>query len=97
MSPLTQSHGAQFTRILALGAARGDTVVSNDDIAGPIDSSDEWIRQRTGIIERRRSSDAEQAIDLAARASNEANEKAGIKPDQIGAVIVATISNAVQT
>ena len=69
MSPLAQSHGAQFTRILSLGAARGDLVVSNDDIAGPIDSSDEWIRQRTGIIERRRSSDAEQAIDLAIRAS----------------------------
>ncbi len=97
MSPLTQSHGAQFTRIVSLGAARGDLVVSNDDIAGPIDSSDEWIRQRTGIIERRRSSDAEQAIDLATRASMEAITKAGIEAHRIGAVIVATISNAVQT
>jgi 3-oxoacyl-[acyl-carrier-protein] synthase III len=97
MSPLTQSHGAQFTRIVSLGAARGDLVVSNDDIAGPIDSSDEWIRQRTGIIERRRSSDAEQAIDLATRASTEAITKAGIEAHRIGAVIVATISNAVQT
>ena len=41
MSPLQQSVGAAHTRILSLGAARGDTVVSNDDIAGPIDSSDE--------------------------------------------------------
>ena len=70
MSPLAQSHGAQFTRILSLGAARGDTVVSNDDIAGPINSSDEWIRQRTGIVERRRSSDPEQPIDLAVRPTN---------------------------
>ncbi len=97
MSPLTQSHGAQFTRIVSLGAARGDLVVSNDDIAGPIDSSDEWIRQRTGIIERRRSSAAEQAIDLATRASTEAITKAGIEAHRIGAVVVATISNAVQT
>ena len=97
MSPLSQAQGSSFTRILSLGAARGDLVVSNDDIAGPIDSSDEWIRQRTGIIERRRSSDAEEAIDLAVRASNEAIEKAGIRPDQIDAVIVATISNSVQT
>ena len=97
MSPLSQSQGSSFTRILSLGAARGDLVVSNDDIAGPIDSSDEWIRQRTGIIERRRSSDAEEAIDLAVRASNEAIEKAGIRPDEIDAVIVATISNSVQT
>jgi 3-oxoacyl-[acyl-carrier-protein] synthase III len=97
MSPLAQSQGAHFTRIMSLGAARGDLVVSNDDIAGPIDSSDEWIRQRTGIIERRRSSDAEQAIDLATRASTEAITKAGIEAHRIGAVIVATISNAVQT
>jgi 3-oxoacyl-[acyl-carrier-protein] synthase-3 len=72
-------------------------VVSNDDLAGPIDSSDEWIRQRTGIIERRRSSAAEGAIDLAERASTEAIAKSGIKPTDIGAVIVATISNSVQT
>ncbi|MBT7802637.1 MAG: ketoacyl-ACP synthase III [Microbacteriaceae bacterium] len=97
MSPLQQSVGAAHTRILSLGAARGDTVVSNDDIAGPIDSSDEWIRQRTGIIERRRSSENESAIDLAEHASREAITKAGIDPSDIGAVIVATISNAVQT
>jgi 3-oxoacyl-[acyl-carrier-protein] synthase-3 len=66
-------------------------------LAGPIDSSDEWIRQRTGIIERRRSSAQEGAIDLAERASKEAITKAGIEPAAIGAVIVATISNSVQT
>jgi 3-oxoacyl-[acyl-carrier-protein] synthase-3 len=82
---------------MSLGAARGDLVVSNDDLAGPIDSSDEWIRQRTGIIERRRSSAQEGAIDLAERASKEAITKAGIEPAAIGAVIVATISNSVQT
>jgi 3-oxoacyl-[acyl-carrier-protein] synthase-3 len=82
---------------MSLGAARGDTVVPNDDLVGPIDSSDEWIRQRTGIIERRRSSKNEQAVDLAETASKEAIEKAGIEPSQIGAVIVSTISNSVQT
>ena len=82
---------------MSLGAARGDLVVSNDDLAGPIDSSDEWIRQRTGIIERRRSSAAQGAIDLAERASKEAIVKAGIDPTALGAVIVATISNSVQT
>jgi 3-oxoacyl-[acyl-carrier-protein] synthase-3 len=97
MTGLNQATGAAFTRILSLGAARGDTIVTNDDIAGPIESSDEWIRQRTGIIERRRSSANENAIDLAERASTEAIHKAGIEPSQIGAVIVATISNAVQT
>jgi len=97
MNPLLQSKGATATRILSLGAARGDTVVTNDDIAGPIDSSDEWIRQRTGIIERRRSSAGESAVDLAQVASLEAIAKSGIDAAEIGAVIVATISNAVQT
>jgi len=94
---LRQAHGAQFTRILGLGAARGDLVVPNDDIVGPIDSSDEWIRQRTGVIERRRASKGVGAVDLAETASREAIEKAGIRPDQIGAVLVSTISNSVVT
>ncbi len=94
---LHQSIGVPFTRIYSVGAARGDLTVTNDDIAGPIDSSDEWIRQRTGVITRMRASSAVQAIDLAEAASREAIEKAGISPSQIGAVIVSTISNAVQT
>lgn len=94
---LHQSVGVPFTRIYSVGAARGDLTVTNDDIAGPIESSDEWIRQRTGVITRKRASSAVQAIDLAEAASREAIAKAGISADQIGAVIVSTISNAVQT
>lgn len=94
---LHQSVGVPFTRIYAVGAARGDLTVTNDDIAGPIESSDEWIRQRTGVITRTRASSAVQAIDLAEAASREAIDKAGISANQIGAVIVSTISNAVQT
>lgn len=97
MATLTQTTGAPHSRIYSLGAARGDLVVPNDDLIGPIDSSDEWIRQRTGIIERRRASEKVQAIDLAEQASLEAIAKAGIKASEIGAVIVATISNTVQT
>ena len=94
---LQQSIGVPFTRIYAVGAARGDITVTNDDIAGPIESSDEWIRQRTGVITRKRASSDVHAIDLAEAASREAIEKAGISADQIGAVIVSTISNSVQT
>jgi 3-oxoacyl-[acyl-carrier-protein] synthase-3 len=94
---LKQSHGPEFTRILAVGAARGDLVVSNDDLVGPIDSSDEWIRQRTGIIERRRASKGINAVDLAETAAREAIAKAGILPSQIGAVLVSTISNVAIT
>lgn len=94
---LHQTVGVPFTRIYSVGAARGDLTVTNDDIAGPIDSSDEWIRQRTGVITRKRASQAIEAIDLAEAASREAIAKAGIAAHQIGAVIVSTISNTVQT
>jgi 3-oxoacyl-[acyl-carrier-protein] synthase-3 len=94
---LRQKTGPQFTRILAIGAARGDLSVPNDDLVGPIDSSDEWIRQRTGIVERKRASHDVFAVDLAESASIEAIEGAGIIPSQIGAIIVSTISNPVIT
>jgi len=96
-APLNQNRGSEFTRIHSVGAARGENVVPNDDLVGPIDSSDEWIRQRTGIIERRRAGKDVLAVDLATTASLEAIERAGIDPQQIGAVIVATISNPVVT
>ena len=94
---LTQSHGAQFTRIYSYGAARGDRVVGNDELVEAIDSSDEWIQQRTGIITRTRSSANVGAVDLATDAAREAIEKSGVDPAQIDLVIVATISNVQQT
>jgi 3-oxoacyl-[acyl-carrier-protein] synthase III len=97
MTQLHVSAGPAGSRILALGASRGDLVVTNDDIAGPINSSDEWIRQRTGVIERRRARPEVGAVDLATEASLEAIAGAGIDASQIGAVIVSTISNTVPT
>ena len=96
-TPLKQVTGPQFTRIHSVGAARGEIVVTNDDLVAAIDSSDEWIRQRTGIIERRRAGKGVLAVDLATTAANEAIAKAGIDPQQIGAVLVSTISNPVVT
>ena len=97
MTTLTQASGAKYTRILGFGAARGDLVVPNSELVEAIDSSDEWIRQRTGIITRRRASKGLDAIDLAETASIEAIKNSGIKPSQIGAVLVSTISNVMVT
>ena len=94
---IQQSHGAQFTRILSVGAARGDLNVVNDDLIEPINSSDEWIQQRTGIISRTRASADIQAVDLATDAAREAIERSGISPELIDAVIIATISNTQQS
>lgn len=94
---LKQATGPQYTRILSYGAARGENAVPNDDLIGPIDSSDEWIRQRTGIITRMRADSETSAVDLAAIAGAEAIEKSGIPASDIDLVIVATISNMRQT
>ena len=94
---LNQTHGAEFTRIYSYGAARGDLIVPNDELIGPIDSSDEWIQQRTGIVTRTRASAGVLAVDLATDAAREAIEKSGVAADQIDLVVVATISNVQQS
>ncbi|KQZ08201.1 3-oxoacyl-ACP synthase [Agromyces sp. Root1464] len=94
---LQQSHGPAFTRIYAVGAARGENAVPNTDLIGPIDSSDEWIQQRTGIVTRTRAGAGVSATDLATTASREAIERSGIAPEIIDLVIIATISNVQQT
>ncbi len=94
---ISQPTGPAHTRIYSYGAARGENSVPNDDLVGPIDSSDEWIRQRTGIITRTRAVADTTAIDLAADAAAEAIERSGVDPAEIDAVIVATISNPKQT
>ena len=66
--------------------------MTNDEIAGPIESSDEWIRQRTGIVTRVRAPEGQSLMDMAVEASKEAIEKSGIDPSEIDAVILATIS-----
>jgi 3-oxoacyl-[acyl-carrier-protein] synthase-3 len=94
---LNQSTGAEFTRIYSYGAARGDLIVPNNDLIGPIDSSDEWIQQRTGIVTRTRASAGILAVDLATDAAREAIEKSGVAADKIDLVIIATVSNVQQT
>ncbi|MGA1113800.1 MAG: beta-ketoacyl-ACP synthase III [Aquiluna sp.] len=92
MKSLKQNEPVQYSRIYSLGASRGSSEVTNDEIAGPIDSSDEWIRQRTGIVTRMRAPEGQSLMDLAVEASNEAIAKSGIEPSEIDAVILATIS-----
>ncbi|MDF2491916.1 MAG: 3-oxoacyl-ACP synthase [Microbacterium sp.] len=98
MTPtIRQTEGPAFTRIYSYGAARGEIAVTNDDLVGPINSSDEWIRQRTGIITRTRAVPETSATDLATIAAKEAVERSGISPEQVDLVIIATISNSRQT
>ncbi|WP_309064361.1 beta-ketoacyl-ACP synthase III [Microbacterium sp.] len=97
MTTLKQATGPAYTRIYSVGAARGENAVPNDDLVGPIDSSDEWIRQRTGIITRARARPETDVISLSTDAAREAIERSGVPADQIDLVIVATVSNPKQT
>jgi 3-oxoacyl-[acyl-carrier-protein] synthase-3 len=90
---LQQAQPTQFSRILAIGGERGELVVTNDDIAGPIDSSDEWIRQRTGIVTRRRAGADKDVLDLAEAAANKALKAAGLTGADIDAIILSTITH----
>lgn len=97
MATLVQPTGPAHTRILSVGAARGDIDVPNADLIGPIDSSDEWIQKRTGIIQRRRASASVLAVDLAVEAGNEAIKKSGLDRSEIDGVIISTVSNVAVT
>ena len=69
MVTLNQYTPTAHSRILGLGASRPDVTVTNDDICQWIESSDEWIRQRTGIVTRHRADESTSALDLALEAA----------------------------
>jgi 3-oxoacyl-[acyl-carrier-protein] synthase-3 len=94
---LKQAPLRENTRILGVGAYRPSVIVTNEDVCQWIDSSDEWIRQRTGIITRHRAPADVGVIDMAEGAAREALEKAGIDASQLGAVIVSTVTHPYAT
>ena len=92
MPTLKTAEPGTFSRITGIGAYRAENLVTNDDIAGPINSSDEWIRQRTGIITRRRASEDVGVLDMCEEAALEAVASAGLKPEDIGGIIISTVT-----
>ena len=94
---LKQSPTHEHSRILGLGAFRPDVIVSNEDVCQWIESSDEWIRQRTGIVTRHRADKGTSVIDMAEAAAREALAHAGIEASQLGAVLVSTVTHPYAT
>lgn len=88
---------ARHSRIMGVGAYRPARVVTNAELVDKIDSSDQWIRERTGIISRHFAAENESVIDMAEAASRQALEHAGIRADQIGFVLLATVTHPYQT
>jgi 3-oxoacyl-[acyl-carrier-protein] synthase III len=89
--------GAEHARILGVGAYRPHRSIPNSEIVDAIDSSDEWIRTRSGIESRRWAGPEETVRSMSVDAGRQAIEAAGLDPQQVDCVIVATVSHMVQT
>ncbi len=78
--------------IVGTGMYVPPTVVTNDDLAELMDTSDEWIRTRTGVLERRLADPGVGSSDLGAEAAKSAIGDAGLAPDEIDALVIATMT-----
>ncbi len=78
--------------IIGIGKYVPEKVVTNFDLEKIMDTSDEWIRTRTGIEERHFAADDQETSDLAVAAAKEAIANAGITPEEIGLILVATVT-----
>ncbi|WP_333740580.1 ketoacyl-ACP synthase III [Streptomyces sp. IBSBF 2806] len=97
MAKIKPSKGSPYARILGVGGYRPTRVVPNEVILETIDSSDEWIRSRSGIETRHWANDEETVAAMSVEASGKAIADAGITAGQIGAVVVSTVSHFKQT
>lgn len=97
MTSLAQQHGVENAAILSVGAYRASRLVPNAEIVDAIDSSDEWIQQRSGIRTRRFAEPHETVQMMSVEASRQALERAGLTAQDVDCVIVATVSHLMQT
>ena len=79
-----------YSRIAGTGSYLPEKVVTNDDLAKVVDTSDEWIHSRTGIRERRVAAEGQTTSDLGYQAALKAIEAAGIAADEIDLIVVGT-------
>ncbi len=84
----------RYTRITGTGSYLPDKVVTNDDLAKIVDTSDAWITERTGIKRRHVVAPGEQVPDMAEKAAAKALNAAGVRPNDVGLTIVATCTPA---
>ncbi len=82
--------GGRHARLLGVGSYRPRRIVGNDEICTYIDSSDEWIQERSGIKTRRWAGEGESIVDMGCAAALSALEMAGLEPSDIDMVILAS-------
>ena len=81
-----------YTKIIGTGSYLPEQVRTNADLEKMVETSDEWIVTRTGIRERRIAAPNETVATLGFEAAKNALDMAGVKPEQIGLIVVATTS-----
>ena len=91
-TPKEPSQAVRRVAITAVGAYLPDRVLSNDDLERMVDTSDEWIRERTGISERRIVDKGTGCSFLASRAAQDALRRRGITADDIDLIVLATVT-----
>ncbi len=87
---MTTAAGTPYARILGTGGYLPEKVLTNQDLERMVDTADAWIRERTGIRERRVAGEGETCGDLAEQAARRAIEAAGIAAADIDLIVVAT-------
>jgi len=97
MATISAPRGAEHARILGIGGYRPSRVIPNAEIVDAIDSSDEWIRTRSGIVERRWATPEETVQVMSVAAARKALDRAGLDAQQVDCVIVSTVSHFLQT
>jgi 3-oxoacyl-[acyl-carrier-protein] synthase III len=95
MTQLRQAQGAAATRILGLGSAQPERVVTNDELSKIMDTNDQWIRERVGIAERRFGGPKDTVVSMAVEAGSKAIADAGLTPSDVDTVLVATCTDTV--
>lgn len=95
MTKLRLAQGAPATRILGIGSAQPERVVTNDDLAAVMDTNDQWIRDRVGIAERRFAGSGETVVSMAVEAGAKAIAASGLSPSDVDTVIVANCTTTV--
>jgi len=79
-----------FSRVMSTGSYLPERVMTNAELEGLVDTSDEWIRERTGIHQRHIVADGESTCDLAERAARAALESANVDPSELDLIVVGT-------
>jgi len=89
---MTTSQPFCASSIIGTGSYMPARIMTNDDLSKIVDTNDEWITSRTGIKERRIAADNEATSDMASEAARRAMADAGVKPEDIQLIIVATVT-----